>query len=168
MDQLALGLIIALVPLILAGLSYATFMQPKMARKALVILIVLDVIYFSGVYSAELGARQGYTKSLQAVAGDTIMVYNPLEEWSTGRMDSLKVYMNIRNNVNSQVYDNIIYEKDKDLAYTQSIRLYCYISFAIFIVFFILSYLFETMKLSEKLTTTTKKDVSRFNDRFNN
>jgi hypothetical protein len=167
MDQLALGLIIALVPLILAGLSIATFLQPKMARKALVVLIVLDVIYFSGVYSAELGARQGYSKSLEAIQADTVMVYNPLEEWSTGRMDSIKVYMDVRNTVNSQVYDNILYEKEKDLAYTQSIRLYCYISLAIFIVFFILSYLFETMKMSEKLNAkTTSKDVSRFNERL--
>src|SRR5687767_2919016 len=127
MDQLALGLIIALVPLILGGLSYATFVQPRLTRKAIIILIALDITYFAGVYSAEMGANQGYTKSLQAIAADSIMVYNPLEEWSTAKLDSIRIYMDIRNSVNSQLYDNILYEQQKDMAYTKSIRLYCYI-----------------------------------------
>lgn len=163
MDQLALGLLIALVPLVLAGLSLITFMHPKMARKALAVLIVLDIIYFSAIYSAELGTRQGYEKSLQVIAGDSIMVYNPLEDWSPARIDSLRIYMDIRSDVNRQLSDNILYEQEKDIAYTESIRLYCYISFAVFIIFYILSYLFETLKLSQKLDLKSRfKEAGRF------
>lgn len=163
MDQLALGLIIALVPLILAGLSYVTFIQPRLARKALMVLIILDIIYFAGVYSAELGARQGYEKSLQALASDTMMVYNPLENWSTSRLDSLKIYLDVRSTTNNLTYDNIVFERDNDLAYTQTIRVYCYVSFAVFILFYILSYLFETMKLGNKLHSKTRADsINRF------
>ena len=167
MDQLALGLIIALVPLILAGLSYVTFMQPRLARKAIAILIALDVIYFASVYSAEMGARQGYTKSLEAVVADSVMVYNPMEEWSTAKMDSVKIYLDIRSRLNSQLYDTILYEHQQDMEYTSTVRLYCYIALAIFIVFFILSYLFETMKLGDNLNTKTRSgDHKKLNDRF--
>ena len=150
MDQLALGLIIALVPLIFTGLAYATFVQPQLSRKVLLILIVFDIIYFSGVYSAEFGVKQGYTKALDAIAADTTVVYNPLENWSTARIDSLRIYMDIRNNLSSQAYDVILYEKERDLEQTKTIRNYCYIAFGILILFYLLSFLFETMKLSQK------------------
>lgn len=156
MDQLALGLIIALVPLILAGLAYATFVQPQLARKVLVILIIFDIIYFSGVYSAEFGAKQGYTKSLEAIAADTTVVYNPLEDWSAAKIDSLRIYMDVRGSLNNQVYDNIFYQQEADMLQTKNIRTYCYVAFGIFILFYLLSFLFETMNLSRKLNTKPK------------
>lgn len=163
MDQLALGLIIALVPLILAGLSIATFMQPRITRKALVVLIILNIIYFFGVYTAEMGAKQGYTKSLAVISSDTITAYSATDSWTQAKMDSIKIYMEMRNSVNSEAYQNIVNQQQADLKYTENIRLYCYISLAVFIVFLILSYLFETMKLGEKLNAKANTfDVTRY------